>query len=149
MSYQLFAWPVDRPMTPDEAIADIRVRSSRRSFGIGREQRVASFAAQMDEQFPNIGTMKSPIPMEFDVHRTWVFLALPWSMVTDLIGRIAYTAFEQGLALYDPQREVVALPAPFGDGPLALAGVEEHQRLAADAMRDLLGKVGINPDPEG
>jgi len=146
VSYQLFAWPVDRAMTTEEAIAEIHERSRRRSFGLGREQRVASFAAQMDEQFPEIGSIRSPIPMEFEVHRTWVFLALPWSMVTDLIGRIAYTAFEQGLALYDPQREIVALPAAFGDAPLALAGVEEHQRMAAEAMLDLMGRIGVDQE---
>ena len=148
MSYDLFAWPVDRAMTTEEAIAEIRERSSRRSFGLGREQRVASFAAEMDEQFPNLGTSRSPIPMEFDVHRGWVFMALPWTMVADLIGRISHIAFEQGLALYDPQRELVALPAPFGDAPLALAGVEEHERLAADALRELMGRFGIDPDAE-
>lgn len=149
MSYQLFAWPVDRAMTSDEAIAEIQRRSSRRSLGLGREQHVAGFAAEMDEQFPGVESGRNPIPMELDIHRDWVHLGLPWSMATDLIGRIAYAAYEQGLALYDPQRHLVALPAPFGAAPLQLADLEEHQRMAADAMRDLLGKVGIDPDPEG
>ena len=149
MSYQLFAWPVDRAMTTAEAIAEIRARSSRRSFGLGREQHVAGFAAEMDEQFPGVESGRNPIPMELDIHRDWVHLGLPWSMATDLIGRIAYAAYEQGLALYDPQRNLVALPAPFADAPLQLADLEEHQRMAADAMRELLGKVGINPDLEG
>ena len=149
MSYQLFGWPVDRAMAAEEAIAEIRARASRRSFGLGREQHVAGFAAEMDEQFPGVEAGRNPIPMELDVHRDWVHLGLPWSMATDLMGRIAYAAYEQGLALYDPQRALVALPAPFGDAPLPLADLEAHQRMAADAMRDLLDRVGIDPDVRG
>ena len=94
MSYELFAWPVDTALPAHVAIAEIRVRAERRSIGFGRDRRVKAFASAMDEQYPGLGTASSPIPMEFDVHRDWVRLALPWTMARDLLGPIAWIAFE-------------------------------------------------------
>jgi len=145
MSYELVAWPIDRAMSAEEAIAQIRERTSRWPVGIGRDRRIKAFAAAMDEAFPGIGSMASPIPMEFDVHRDWVHMALPWSMVADLVRTISPLAYDAGLALYDPQRDEVALPQPFGGAPLGVAGVEEHERMAATAMNAIIGGLDV-PD---
>ena len=148
MSYDLLAWPVDRAMSADEARVEIQARSNRWPMGLGREPRIDAFARAMQLRYPGLGSLASTIPMEFDVHRSWVFMALPWSYVAGLIAEIAPLAFETGLALYDPQRDLVALPAPFGEAPLGTEGVFEHERLAEQAF-DLIREgaaVGRNGD---
>jgi HEAT repeats len=130
VSYDVLAWPVDRAMTPEEAIAEIQERSGHWRIGLGRDRRLNAFVKAIDGRLPGLGTERSEYPMEFDVHRNWVFMALPWSYVREVIDVIAPIAFAEGIALYDPQRNLVALPRPFGEAPLGTAGTEEHERNA-------------------
>jgi hypothetical protein len=146
MSYDLYAWPVDRPMTSDEARVEIQERMGKWPIGLGRDRRLAPFVQAMERRFPGLGSLTSEVPMEFDVHRNWVFMALPWSYVTELVETIAPIAFVEGLALYDPQRDLVALPAPHGDAPLGSAGIEEHERIAEHAFDLIRQGVEIGPD---
>lgn len=143
MSYDLVAWPVRSPMSVEQAIAQIQDRASRWAIGIGRDERVKAFVAAMDDTFPGVGSMASPIPMEFDVHRDWVHMALPWSMVGELVRAIAPIAFNAGLALYDPQREEVALPPPFGAAPLGVKGIDEREQMAATAMNAIISGLDV------
>ena len=146
MSYDLLAWPIDAAMAPEQAIKQIQDRASRWPVGIGRDRRIKAFVAAMHEAFPGIGSMASPIPMEFDVHRDWVFMALPWSMVGDLVRTIAPLAYNSGLALFDPQRKEVALPRAFGPAPLGVAGIEEHEQMAGTAMNAIIGGLDVPAD---
>src|SRR5438105_11818051 len=43
VSYDLFAWPVDRELSNEEAVAQIGRRSQAWSLGIGRDRRVEAF----------------------------------------------------------------------------------------------------------
>lgn len=146
MSYDLYAWPVDRPMSADEARVEIEERANRWPLGLGRDRRVDGFVKSMQRRYPGIGTPASPVPMEFDVHRNWVFMALPWAYVAGLIEEIAPLAFEAGVALYDPQRDIVALPSPFGEAPLGTGGVFEHERMAEKAFDAIRQGAAVGPD---
>jgi hypothetical protein len=148
MSYDLYAWPVDRAMSDDEARVEIEGRMGRWSIGLGRDRRLAPFVQAIERRFPGLGTPHAAFPMEFDVHRDWVFMALPWSFVAEMIEAIAPIAFAEGLALYDPQRDVVALPSPFGASPLGTAGTEEHERKAEQAFDLIRQGASIGPDGE-
>lgn len=145
MSYDLYAWPVDRALSGDEARVEIEGRMGHWSIGIGRDRRLAPFVQAIERRFPGLGTPHAEFPMEFDVHRDWVFMGLPWSYVAEMIDAIAPLAFAEGLALYDPQRDLVALPSPFGPAPLGTARVDEHERKAEQAF-DLI-RQGV-PDRE-
>jgi hypothetical protein len=149
VSYDLYAWPVDRPMTADEARVEIQDRAGRWAVGLGRDRRVEQFAREMQRLYPGLGSPVSEIPMEFDVHRNWVFMALPWSYVAGLVEAIAPIAFEAGLALFDPQRDEVALPAPFGTAPMGTDGIDQHERIAERAFDTLLhgGSIGEDGQP--
>jgi hypothetical protein len=139
MSYDLLAWPVDRQMSWAEAIADIEKRATRWKIGLRHDRRIDAFERAMKARFPGIGTARSEYPMEFDVRAEYVQVSLPWSMVSELLDAIAPIAFEAGLALFDPQRELVGMPAPFGSAPLGTSGVDEHEEHAARAIRDIAG----------
>jgi hypothetical protein len=148
VSYDLYAWPVDRPMSADEARVEIEGRLGKWPLGLGRDKRLSPFVKAMEHRFPGLGTPVASVPMEFDVHRSWVFMALPWSYVAGLVEAIAPIAFEAGLALYDPQRDEVALPAPFGAAPLGTAGITEHERLAEEAFDLIRQGAAVGPDGE-
>jgi hypothetical protein len=143
VSYDLYAWPVDRAMPRDEAIAEVERRVAKWAIGLGRDRRIDAFVHAVELRFPKLRTAWNDVPMEFDVHRDWVFMGLGWSYVAELIEAIAPIAFEEGIALYDPQRELVAMPRPFADAPLGLAGVAAHERSAEHAI-DLVIQ-GVSP----
>jgi hypothetical protein len=146
VSYDLYAWPVDRPMSADQARVEIQERMGKWPLGLGRDKRLAPFVEAMQRRYPGIGSPLVEVPMEFDVHRDWVFMALPWSYVAGLIETIAPLAFEHGLALHDPQRDEVALPAPFGAAPLGIEGVDVHERTAEQAFDRILQGAAVGPD---
>ena len=110
MSYDLYAWPVDRAMTDEEAMADIEQRASRWKLSLRSDRRIDAFEKAMRSRFRGIGTARSEYPMEFDVGADHVHMTLPRSMVEELRAAIAPFAFEAGLALFEPQRGLVALP---------------------------------------
>ena len=146
MSYDLYAWPVNRAMSSDEARIEIEERMGKWPIGLGRDRRLAPFVEAMERQFPGLGGPRSPVPMEFDVHRDWVFMALPWSYVAGLVETIAPIAFAQGLALFDPQRDLVALPAPLGLEPLGTAAIDQHERMAEQAFDLIRQGAALAPD---
>src|SRR5688572_25719 len=125
-------------MSVDGARVEILDRSGKWAIGLGRDRRLGPFVRAMQQRYPGLGSPVVELPMEFDVHRNWVFMALPWSYVAGLIEVIAPLAFAEGLALYDPQRDLVALPAPFGTEPLGVEGVGEHERMAEQAFDRIL-----------
>lgn len=146
MSYDLYAWPVDRAISSDEARVEIEQRMGKWPIGLGRDHRLAPFVEAMERRFPGLGGATSEVPMEFDVHRNWVFMALPWSYVAGLVEAIAPMAFANGLALYDPQRDLVALPAPFGESALRTDGIDQHERIAEQAFDLIRQGTEIGPD---
>jgi hypothetical protein len=146
MSYDLYAFPVDRDMSLEEAVNEIGSRSSRWRLGVRRDKRIDAFEKAMAARFPGIGTVRSEYPMEFDVSADYVHMALPWPMVAELLGAIAPLAFEAGLAVFDPQRTAIAMPAPFGSAPLDAQGVEEHEAWAARALGTIASGATLDAD---
>jgi hypothetical protein len=138
VSYDLYAWPVDRAMPIDEAMQDIEGRARRWKLGLRRDRRLQAFADAMQRRLPGVGTVRSEYPMEFDVGSDHVHMALPWSAVAELVGIIGPIAFESGVALYDPQRVEVAFPPPFGDAPLGTAGIDQHEAAALRLMDSVM-----------
>lgn len=146
MTYDLLAWPVDRAMSKDEAIVEIGERTGTWRIGLGHDRRLDPFVAAMKHRFPGLDRGVSEVPMEFGVHRTWVFMGLPWSYVAGLIEVIGSIAFEAGMALFDPQRDEVALPLPFGTEPLGTSGVEAHERAAERAFELIRQGLPVSAD---
>src|SRR5438046_1189523 len=133
-------------MTSDEAIVEISERSSTWKLGIGRDRRVDAFVKALEKRFPELGTPRSDLPIEFDVHRDWLFMGIGWSYVTEFVEAIAPIAFAEGLALYDPQRELVAMPQPFADAPMGTTGIAAHERIAERAIDALVTAAGLPGD---
>lgn len=124
MSYELIVWPVDRGLTLDEAKDEIGGFSSGWQFGIGHDKRLDAFAATMKERYPDLAENEEHRPFEFDVMRKHAFVAVPDAAAVQITEVVSSAAWDAGLAVFDPQRQLVALPAPFGDAPMALDGVE-------------------------
>jgi hypothetical protein len=126
MTFDLTVFPVDRPLTYAEATAEVQ-RVSGWRLGLGHDRRLDGFIAEMERRYPSLrGRGPDDPPCEFDVARGSIFLGLPWPSVLTFAPEACEVAFRHGLAVWDPQREVVGLPAPFADAPLGPDGLDEH-----------------------
>ena len=135
MTYDLIAWPVDRALTLEEAVAEVGRLGGSMPFGLGHDRRLDPFIAAMEKRYPGLrGRGPAEPPIEFDVLRRHVFMGIPWNEVEAFVTEVAEVAFASGLAVFDPQREALGLPAPFADAPLTSDGVEPHVRKANEAF---------------
>ena len=135
MTFDLIVWPVDRALTLEEARAEVSRLGSFLSFGRGHDKRLDPFIAGLEQRYPGLqgGGAVSP-PFEFDVHRRQIIVGIPRTVVESVVPDVAEVAWTTGLAVYDPQRQVVGLPAPFADAPMTSEGVERHLKAGADGL---------------
>jgi hypothetical protein len=140
MSYELIVWPVDRAMTVEEAIAEVEHLSGPLQFGLGHDHRLDLFVQAMRDRYPDLHGNEEQRPFEFDLMRKHVFVAVPDSAAVEVAAVVAESAWSAGVAVFDPQRQLVALPAPFGDEPMSLDGIDpdvtESDAEAIDRMAD-------------
>jgi hypothetical protein len=151
MTFDLTVFPVDRALTYDEAAAEVQ-RVSGWRLGLGHDPRLDGFIAEMERRYPSLSgrSMQDP-PCEFDVSRGSVFLALGWSSVLSMAPDVCDVAYRNGLAVWDPQREVVGLPAPYADGPLGAEGLIDHVTTATQvlgaAVAGLVSGAALGEEP--
>jgi hypothetical protein len=133
VTYDLFILPADRPLTADEAAAIVD-RSGGFPFGIGHDKRLDPFIASMERRYGRLRGVNATPPFEFDVVRSHVFIGIPWIGVQEIVTAVGEAAFEAGVAVWDPQRAVVGLPAPLGEAPMTADGTEVHVHRAEVAF---------------
>jgi hypothetical protein len=126
VTYELIVWPVDRALSVEEAIAEIGHLSGGLQFGFGHDHRLDAFVETMRERYPDLHGNEEHRPFEFDVMRKHVFVAVPDSAATQVAEVVADAAWTAGVAVFDPQRRLVALPSPYGEGPMGLDGIDAH-----------------------
>lgn len=132
VSYDLIVFPVDQPMTADEATAEVERLAGGLQLSVRRDHRLDAFEKRIDERWP--GALKASEmdrPFEFDVMRHHVFVGFPAASAELGVSVVAEAAWSTGVAVFDPQRHVVGLPAPFADAPLGTEGIADL--VAADA----------------
>jgi hypothetical protein len=134
VTFDLIAWPVDRALTYEEAVAEVG-RFGGAAAGPGHDQRLDPFLARLEHRYPGIrGQGPVAPPFELDVRRGHVAIGIPWGQVEAVVADISEAAWTTGLAILDPQREALGLPAPFAAAPLTSEGLERHVRAAEDAF---------------
>ena len=123
MTFDITVLPVDRPLTYAEAIVEIdRVTGWR--LGLGHDPRLDPFLAEIERRYPGIRAPgRGDPPVEVTVTRGTVVIAVGWSRVGELVPAICDAAYRTGLAVWDPQRKTVGLPAPYADAPLGPVGL--------------------------
>ena len=134
MTYDLIVFPVDRALTFEEATAVVSGSGGFPGFRLGHDKRLDPFIAALGQRYPGLRGRGAEPPFEFDVLRKHIFIGIPWNMVETVTRDAAEVAWATGLAILDPQREAVGLPAPFADGPLTTEGVERHVASANAAL---------------
>jgi hypothetical protein len=142
VSYDFIVWPVDRALTVEEAIAAIDRFGGSFQFGLGHDKRVDAFVDAMRERYPGLHGNEEHRPFEFDVMRKHVFIAVPDSAAVEVAEVVADAAWTAGLAVFDPQRAIVALPRPFGNAPMTLDGIDTHVVEADEAALDRMTDEG-------
>jgi hypothetical protein len=134
MTFDLTVFPVDRALTYEEAAAEVD-RASGWRLGFGHDRRLDPFLAEMERRYPGVrGAGPDWPPVEVGVTRGAVELGIAWSVVEELVPVICEVAYRAGLAVWDPQRELVGLPAPFAAAPLGPDGLTQHVSLANEAI---------------
>src|SRR3954452_17964312 len=126
MSYELIVWPVYRALTVDEAIAAVGHLSGGLPFGLGDDARLDHFVETMRERYPSLHGNEEHRPFEFDLMRKPVFVAVADSAAVQVAEVVADAAWTAGVAVFDPQRRIVALPSPYAEAPMSLDGIDEH-----------------------
>jgi hypothetical protein len=135
VTFDLIVWPVDRALTLEEARAEVSRLGSFLSFGRGHDKRLDPFIAAMEQRYPGLrGGGAEPPPFEFDVHRRQIIVGIQWTVAETVVPDVAEAAWTAGLAVYDPQRQVVGLPASFADAPMSTDGLERHVQAAVDGL---------------
>jgi hypothetical protein len=134
VTFDLVVWPVDRALTLDEAVAEVGRLGGMPAFGRGHDRRLDPFIGALEKRYPGLRGRGPGAPFEFDVHRRHVFIGIPWSYVTEVVEAVGAAAHGAGVAVFDPQRMLVGLPAPFAEAPMTAEGVEPHVASADDAF---------------
>ncbi len=88
----------------------------------------------MERRYGRLRGINATPPFEFDVVRSHVFIGIPWIGVEEVVTAVGEAAFEAGVAVWDPQRAVVGLPAPHGEAPMTAEGTEVHVHRAETAF---------------
>jgi hypothetical protein len=149
VTYDLFILPADRALTVDEAAAIVD-RSGGFPFGLGHDKRLDPFIASMERRYGRLRGSKATLPFEFDIVRSHVFIGIPWVGVEEVVTAVGEAAFEAGVAVWDPQRALVGLPAPHGEAPMTAEGTEAHVHKAETAFAAIeRGATPAEPGDEG
>jgi hypothetical protein len=139
MTYDLIAWPVDRALTTEEAARAVEALRPSMGFRLRTDKRISRFVQELGKRYPD-GRFGAR-PFELDVHGSHVFVGIGWSMVAEVTATVGDCAWAAGLALWDPQRRVVAMPAPLADLPMTWEGIESHIEAAEGFMSTLGASV--------
>jgi hypothetical protein len=134
VTFDLIVWPVDRELSTADALAEVERFGGRPTFLGGHDKRLDAFIEAIEARYPGIRRGQGDIPCEFDVMRDHIFLGISWSRVEEVVQVVAEAAWRTGVAVYDPQREAVGLPAPFAGAPMTSSGVEPHVAQAETAF---------------
>jgi hypothetical protein len=123
--YELIVFPADMPMTADEAAAEVERLAGGFQVGLRRDHRLDAFEARMEEAWPVLKEPEWERPFEFDRMRHHVFIGIPFESAETVAKVVAETAWSTGVAVFDPERHLVGLPAPMADAPLQVDGITE------------------------
>ncbi|MEI7745464.1 MAG: hypothetical protein WCK58_17140, partial [Chloroflexota bacterium] len=107
VSYDLYLWPAEGPVTWPEAHTMLHDLDTGWRLRIGHDKRLDPFLRALRARYPGIGRDPDGLPVEVDVHHRHVFLSIGWSNVEDLTPVVSEIAWGAGLVVVDPQREVV------------------------------------------
>ena len=122
--YELIVFPVEGPLTADEAAAAIEKLAGGWQIGMRRDHRLDAFEARIEEAFPGIlKADEAHRPFEFDAMRHHVFVGIPWPSAEMVATIVAEAAWSTGVAVFDPDRHLVGLPSPMADAPLDVTGI--------------------------
>lgn len=127
MSYDLAVLSTDKPMTKAQAIAVFRCISEEQEIGdwLVDHESVRRFVTDLAADYPQIDDLPEeklddcPWSCGFDWGTRWVIMSMVWSRCQEMAKIIFQLSRQHGLALFDPQTELVYLP----DDVVQTAGV--------------------------
>jgi hypothetical protein len=124
--YELIVLPVDEPMTADEAAEAVGRLAGGFQLGLRRDHRLDAFEERMEEVWPVLKESERERPFEFDRMRHHVFIGIPFESAGTVAKVVAEAAWSTGVAVFDPERHLVGLPAPMADAPMTFDDIAER-----------------------
>jgi hypothetical protein len=121
--YELIVFATDHPMTADEAAKAIEHMAGGFQMDPRRDHRLDAFEARMEAAWPGLKARVQDRPFEFDAMRHHVFIAIPLASADEVGKVVVEAAWSTGVAVFDPARHLVGLPAPMADAPLSIEGI--------------------------
>jgi hypothetical protein len=132
VGFDLFAWPIDGPVSQQEAAAELERLLEEDTRDDAADPRLRAFVADLRARFPagfphddEIGQDWQPphgaVVFELDVSREHVFLGIPWPFVSQVGEAAQEVASRHDVLLFDPQTATAILPPRFGGKPVALS----------------------------
>jgi ferritin len=118
MQFDLYVWPADRALGGEAAARAVARLAEDDPREAPLDPRLAAFA---DELRAPGGT-----PFELHIHDRHVLVGIVRGDIELIGSEIADAAWRHGLAVFDPQRGVVALPGDLGGSPLTWEGIEAY-----------------------
>jgi hypothetical protein len=147
MGFDLYFLPTDGPLTVAEAGDAISRDQGFVRRRLGHDRRLDPFLADVEQRWPGVRQARNDaLDAEFNVGRSHVFVGLGWDDVARWVPLLAEVAWRNGLAVYDPQREVVGLPSPLATAPLADDGLDDHVRSAQQVLGAVVRGVMLGGD---
>ncbi len=125
LMYELIVFPIDEPMTADEAATAVGRLAGGFQIGMRRDHRLDAFEERMEEAWPVLKAPERERPFEFDKMRHHVFIGIPLEVAETVAKVVAEAAWSTGVAVFDPERHLVGLPAPMADAPLPVDGIAD------------------------
>ena len=140
MHFDLHVWPADDAMGADEAARAVARLTEEDASGVREADADGPPEAHRLAAFADELRASGQPPFELHTHRRHVLVRLGRGDI-ELIGSgIADAAWRHGLAVFDPQRGLVALPAHLRGRPMTWEGLEPY-RPAFDGRVKRVGEV--------
>jgi hypothetical protein len=145
MGFDLYAWPIDGPVTQPEAAAELERLLDYDHPGEAADSRLRAFVAELKARFPagfqdsDVVDEQWQLPdgavvFELDGFHEHVFLGIPWPFVSEVGAAAQEIAFNYDLLLYDPQSETAILSPKFGGEPADWATDDGEVEALADEI---------------
>jgi hypothetical protein len=147
VGFDLFAWPIDGPVSQQEAAAELERLLEEDTRDDPADPRLRAFVADLRARFPagfahdeEIGEDWQPshgaVVFELDLSREHVFLGIPWPFASQVGEAAQEVASRHDVLLFDPQRAAAILPPQFGGKPVALGQHSDEVEAFAPGLAD-------------
>jgi hypothetical protein len=156
MSFDLYVFPVDKAMSDRAASRHVmRLQDADLDPDAPPGAELAGFLADFRARYPDLHALDEDsieadqIPVLVDAYSSHAFLSIWWSAVAEVAAFALELTERHGLALFDPQAEVVHLPPALGPRrPTDWDAAQAEGQAMIDVFTDVMETTPLTGDPK-